>query len=220
MLKDPRTYEHVRPDSVGNARKVLVSTQAGKSNVISELERVGIEIDRDDPRVARLLDAIKQKEAVGYAYEGADASFVLLAKGVLGQAPHFFDVERYHVGVERRHNALGALIAVADATVKVNIDGQTIMSAAEGNGPVNALDVAVRKDLGRYQRHIEGVRLLDYRVRVFQGGTDAVTRVLIESGDETGERWTTVGVSANVIDASFEALVDSINYKLLISGAS
>ncbi len=220
VLKDPRTYEHVPPETVGNARKVLVSTQAGKSNVISELERVGIRVDRDDPRVLRLLDTIKQKEAVGYAYEGADASFVLLAKSVLGELPHFFDVERYHVGVERRHNALGELIAVADATVKVQIDGRSFISAAEGNGPVNALDVALRKDLGRYQSHIDGVRLSDYRVRVFQGGTDAVTRVLIESSDEGGERWTTVGVSANVIDASFEALVDSINYKLLISGAS
>jgi 2-isopropylmalate synthase len=220
VLKDPRTYEHVKPESVGNMRKVLVSDQGGKSNVIAELERVGIAVDRDDPRVLRLLDTIKQKEAVGYAYEGADASFVLLAKGVLGQLPHFFDVERYHVGVERRLNAVGQLIAVADATVKVAIDGKSIISAAEGNGPVNALDVALRKDLGRFQRHIDGMRLIDYRVRVFQGGTDAVTRVLIESEDEAGERWTTVGVSANVIDASFEALVDSINYKLLVSGAA
>jgi 2-isopropylmalate synthase len=219
VLKDPRTYEHVTPDSVGNARKVLVSDQAGKSNVIAELERVGIAIDRDDPRVLRLLEEIKQKESVGYAYEGADASFVLLAKSVLGQLPHFFDVERYHVGVERRRNAVGALVAVADATVKVRVDGDVFISAAEGDGPVNALDLALRKDLGRYQSFIDGVKLIDYRVRVFQGGTDAVTRVLIESGDETGERWTTVGVSANIIDASFEALLDSITYKLLISGA-
>ncbi|MBL8588128.1 MAG: citramalate synthase [Methylobacteriaceae bacterium] len=218
VLKDPRTYEHVPPESVGNVRKVLVSDQGGKSNVVAELERVGIAVERNDPRILRLLDTIKQKEAVGYAYEGADASFVLLAKRVLGQAPHFFDVERYHVGVERRLNALGQLVAVADATVKVRIDGQTLISAAEGNGPVNALDVALRKDLGRYQQFIADVQLLDYRVRVFQGGTDAVTRVLIESGDGQ-ERWSTVGVSSNIIDASFEALLDSINYKLLISGA-
>ena len=218
VLKDPRTYEHVPPESVGNVRKVLVSDQAGKSNVVAELERVGVAVERDDPRILRVLDAIKQKEAVGYAYEGADASFVLLAKRVLGQMPHYFDVERYHVGVERRLNAIGQLVAVADATVKVKIDGETLISAAEGNGPVNALDVALRKDLGRYQQFIDHVELLDYRVRVFQGGTDAVTRVLIESGD--GEtRWSTVGVSSNIIDASFEALIDSINYKLLISGA-
>ncbi len=218
VLKDPRTYEHVPPEAVGNVRKVLVSDQAGKSNVVAELERVGVAVERDDPRILRVLDAIKQKEAVGYAYEGADASFVLLAKRVLGQAPHYFDVERYHVGVERRLNAIGQLVAVADATVKVKIDGETLISAAEGNGPVNALDVALRKDLGRYQQFIEHVELLDYRVRVFQGGTDAVTRVLIESGD--GEtRWSTVGVSSNIIDASFEALIDSINYKLLVSGA-
>ena len=220
VLKDPRTYEHVTPDSVGNARKVLVSDQAGKSNVIAELERVGIAADRNDPRISRLLDTIKEKESVGYAYEGADASFVLLAKRVLGELPHYFDVERYHVGVERRYNAVGQLIAVSDATVKVRIDGATLISAGEGNGPVNALDVALRKDLGRYQGYIDGVKLIDYRVRVFQGGTDAVTRVLIESADENGERWTTVGVSANVIDASFEALLDSINYKLLMSGAA
>ena len=166
----------------------------------------------------RLLDEVKERESLGYAYEGADASFVLLAKRVLGQLPHYFDVERYHVGVERRYNALGQLIAVSDATVKVTIRGETIISAAEGNGPVNALDKALRKDLGHYQKFIEDVELLDYRVRVFQGGTDAVTRVLIESGDGN-DTWSTVGVSANVIDASFEALIDSINYKLMMSGA-
>lgn len=218
VLKDPRTYEHVAPEAVGNARKVLVSDQAGKSNVLSELERLGVAVRRDDPMVNRLLDEVKERESLGYAYEGADASFVLLAKRVLGQLPHYFDVERYHVGVERRFNALGQLTAVSDATVKVKIHGETMISAAEGNGPVNALDTALRKDLGRYQKFIEDVELLDYRVRVFQGGTDAVTRVLIESGDGT-ETWSTVGVSANVIDASFEALIDSINYKLMISGA-
>ncbi len=219
VLKDPRTYEHVPPESVGNARKVLVSDQAGKSNILSELERLGVRLEKDDPRLSRLLDEVKEKEAVGYAYEGADASFLLLAKRVLGELPHYFDVDRFSVNVERRFNAKGVVVAVSEAIVKVRIDGQTNISAAEGNGPVNALDLALRKDLGRYQQFIEDVELVDYRVRVFQGGTDAVTRVLIECADAEGDRWSTVGVSANVIDASFQALVDSLNYKLLKAGA-
>ena len=219
VLKDPRTYEHVDPSLVGNVRKVLVSDQAGKSNILSELERIGVVVAKDDPRVLRLLDEVKEKEALGYAYEGADASFELLARRILGETPDYFQVERFRVTVERRHNALGELTTVSEAIVKVIVDGEEFISAAEGNGPVNALDLALRKDLGKYQRHIGDLELLDYRVRVFQGGTDAVTRVLIEFGDETGARWSTVGVSANIIDASFQALTDAIIYKLLKAGA-
>ena len=219
VLKDPRTYEHVDPSLVGNVRKVLVSDQAGKSNILSELERIGVVVAKDDPRVLRLLDEVKEKEALGYAYEGADASFELLARRILGETPDYFQVERFRVNVERRHNALGELTTVSEAIVKVIVDGEEFISAAEGNGPVNALDLALRKDLGKYQRHIGDLELLDYRVRVFQGGTDAVTRVLIEFGDETGARWSTVGVSANIIDASFQALTDAIIYKLLKAGA-
>ncbi|GGH15346.1 citramalate synthase [Alsobacter metallidurans] len=219
VLKDPRTYEHVPPETVGNHRVVLVSTQAGKSNVLAELERLGIAVQRDDPRVSRLLDEVKEREAMGYAYEGADASFFLLAKRVLGEVPEFFTVERFKVNVERRYNALGDLTTFSEATVKVRVEGESLISAAEGNGPVNALDVALRKDLGKYQRFIADMELLDYKVRIFQGGSDAVTRVLIESGDSQGDRWTTVGVSANIIDASFQALVDSITYRLVKCGA-
>ena len=219
VLKDPRTYEHVTPESVGNQRKVLVSDQAGKSNVLAELERLGIDVHKDDPRVGRLLEEVKQKEALGYAYEGADASFELLARRILGEVPDYFDVERFTVSVERRHNAVGDLVSVSEAIVKVRVDGETLISAAEGNGPVNALDLALRKDLGKYQRYIEDLELADYRVRVFQGGTDAVTRVLIGFTDSTGAEWSTVGVSANVIDASFQALHDSIVYKLMKVGA-
>ncbi|MBI1981579.1 MAG: citramalate synthase, partial [Methylocystis sp.] len=218
VLTDPRTYEHVTPESVGNMRRVLVSDQAGRSNIVSELARLGVVLDKDDPRLARLLDEVKEKEAQGYAYEGADASFFLLAKRVLGEAQHFFDVERYSVAVDRRFSRNGGFEDLgAEAIVKINVHGESRISAAEGNGPVNALDLALRKDLGAYQRFIDDVRLVDYRVRVFQGGTDAVTRVLVECADGEGERWSTVGVSANVIDASFEALVDAINYKLLVS---
>ena len=220
VAKEPRTYEHVPPEAVGNTRKILVSEQAGKSNVLAELERLGVAVRRDDPRIGRLLYEVKERESVGYAYEGADASFMLLARRVLGEVPHFFDVERFSVNTERRFNAAGERVTVSEAIVKVTIDGESLISAAEGNGPVNALDLALRKDLGKYQRFIAELELLDYRVRVFQGGSDAVTRVLIECGDETGARWSTVGVSANIIDASFQALVDSITYKLLRAGAA
>lgn len=219
VLKDPRTYEHVPPESVGNRRKVLVSDQAGKSNILAELDRLGVTVAKDDPRVSRVLEEVKEKEALGYAYEGADASFELLARRMLGQVPSFFDVERFRVVMERRHNAEGDLVSVAEAVVKVVIDGQTLISVAEGNGPVNALDLALRSDLGKYQKHIADLELLDYRVRVFNGGTDAVTRVLIEFGDQEGARWSTVGVSSNVIDASFQALLDGINWKLMKAGA-
>jgi 2-isopropylmalate synthase len=215
VLKDPKTYEHVEPERVGNTRAVLVSTQAGRSNVLAELERLGITVERNDPRVVRLLDEIKDREAVGYAYEGADASFYVLAQRILGKSREFFRVERFKVNVERRYNANGELVTFSEATVKVVVDGETMISAAEGDGPVNALDQALRKDLGKYQSQIAGLELADFKVRIFQGGTDAVTRVLVESRDETGESWTTVGVSANIIDASFQALTDSIIYKLM-----
>ncbi len=219
VLKDPATYEHVPPESVGNQRRLLISDQAGKSNILAELERIGVVLAKDDPRLGRLLDEVKEKEAQGYAYEGADASFELLARRSLGTVPDYFAVERFRVDVERRHNAKGELVTVSEAIVKMRIDNDELISAAEGNGPVNALDLALRKDLGAYQRYIEDVKLVDYRVRVFQGGTDAVTRVLVECSDGEGGRWSTVGVSANVIDASFEALVDAIVYKLLRQGA-
>jgi 2-isopropylmalate synthase len=218
VIKDPRTYEHVPPEIVGNSRAILVSDQAGKSNLSAQLARLGVAVAPDDPRLSRLLDRVKAKEAEGYAYEAADASFELLARSVLGETPAFFEVERFSVNVERRFNAAGDLVTASEAIVKIKVHGEELISAAEGNGPVNALDLALRKDLGIYQRHIEDLELLDYRVRVFQGGTDAVTRVLIEFGDSKGGRWSTVGVSANIIDASFQALVEAINYKLIKAG--
>jgi 2-isopropylmalate synthase len=219
LVKDPRTYEHVPPESVGNARAILISDQGGKSNLLAQLRRLGIAAPADDPKLTFLLHEVKAKEAEGYAYEGADASFELLARRTLGEIPAFFDVESFSVIVERKFNANGDLISASQAVVKIKVHGDTLISAAEGNGPVNALDLALRKDLGVYQRHIEDLELLDYRVRVFQGGTDAVTRVLIEFGDSSGARWSTVGVSGNIIDASFQALVDAIVYKLIKAGA-
>jgi len=219
ILKDPATYEHVRPEAVGNRRKLLVSDQAGRSNVLAELERVGIAVERDDPRVVRLLDVVKEREAIGYAYESAGASFDLLARRTLGKVPSYFDVVQFDVNVEQRYNAIGERVTVSMAVVKVKVGDETLISAGEGSGPVHALDVALRKDLGKYQRYINGLELTDYRVRILDGGTEAVTRVLIESRDEQGERWMTVGVSPNIIDASFQALMDSIVYKLVKAGA-
>nr|HMQ57302.1 citramalate synthase [Rhizobiaceae bacterium] len=210
LIKEPKTYEHVPPETVGNRRKVMVSDQGGKSNFLAELSRRGIAVSRDDPRLDTLISLVKEREAQGYAYEGADASFELLARSTLGEVPHFFEVESFRVMVERRHNAIGRLVTVTEAVVKVTVDGETRVSVAEsGHGPVNALDIALRKDIGRYQAEIADLELVDYKVRILNGGTEAVTRVLIESTDDTGARWWTVGVSDNIIDASFQALMDS-----------
>jgi 2-isopropylmalate synthase len=205
----------VPPEVVGNRRRVLVSDQAGKSNLVHELARVGIEVAKDDPRLDRLLADVKAREAEGYAYEGADASFALLARRALGTVPRFFDVRSFRVMVERRFNAVGELVTVSEAVVKVAVDGEEILSVAEGNGPINALDIALRKDLGRYQSIIRDLELVDFKVRILNGGTGATTRVLIESRDGDGDRWFTVGVSPNIVDASFQALIDSVTYKLV-----
>ncbi|MDR3496103.1 MAG: citramalate synthase [Ancalomicrobiaceae bacterium] len=219
LVKDPRTYEHIEPERVGNTRRVLVSDQAGKSNLIAELTRFGIVVDRSDPRLDTLLSLVKDREATGYAYERADASLELLARRTLGGVPEFFHVESFRVLVERRYNANGDLVTASEATVKVRVDDNVMISAAEGNGPVNALDSALRKDLGKYQDYIKDLSLEDFKVRILNGGTGATTRVLIESKDSTETRWATIGVSENIIDASFQALMDSIVYKLLKSNA-
>ena len=222
IVKEPETYEHVSPESVGNQRRLLVSKQSGRSSIIAAIERLGIVVDKDDAKVATLLDAVKTREAAGYSYEAAEASFELLARRTLETVPRYFTVDSFRVMVEKRHNAVGKLVTVSEAIVKVYINGdnEPLWSVGEGAGPVNALDRALRKDLGRYQKHIDGVELVDYKVRILTGGTEAVTRVLVESHDTTtGARWFTVGVSPNIIDASFEALLDSINYKLMKDNA-
>jgi 2-isopropylmalate synthase len=226
LLKAPETYEHVPPESVGNERRILVSKQGGRSSLTASLERLGLLSDRDDARVQALLDEIKTREDQGYSYEAAEASFELLARRSLASVPRYFSVDSFRVTVERQR-AMNGSGTQSQAVVTVSIAGESepLVSVGEGNGPVNALDKALRSDLGRYQKHIENVELVDYKVRILtrthNGGTDAVTRVLVESHDtETGERWTTVGVSTNIIDASFEALLDSINYKLLRDNAA
>src|SRR5262249_30246641 len=147
IMKEPATYEHVAPETVGNRRKLLVSDQAGRSNVMAELDRIGLKVERDDPRIGKLLEVVKEREAMGYAYEAADASFELLARRVLGKVPDYFDVVQFDVNVEQRVNALNQRVTVSMAVVKVKVGDETLISAGEGNGPVNALDVALRKDL-------------------------------------------------------------------------
>lgn len=215
LLKDPKTYEHVDPAAVGNSRRVMVSDQGGKSNFINELNRLGISVAKDDPRLDKLIAIVKEREAMGYAYEAADASFELLALRELGSVPHFFHVDSFRVMVERRYDSHGRVKTVSEAVVKLEIDGRRVMSVSEGDGPVNALDKAFRKDLGKFQGEIADLKLADYKVRILNGGTEAITRVLIESVDDDGVRWWTVGVSENIIDASFQALMDSITFKLM-----
>ncbi len=219
VLKDPSTYEHVKPELVGNKRIIPVSDQSGRSNLMARLAEAGIDVDARDPRIARMLEDVKQREFLGYAYDGAEASFELLARRALGQVPDYFDVESFRVIVERRHNALGELVTVSEATVRLKVGAETLHTAGEGNGPVNALDAALRKDLGKYSSYLSDLRLVDYKVRILTSGTEAVTRVMVESADGKGNRWSTVGVSPNLVDASFEALTDSICYKLFRDGA-
>ncbi len=222
ILKNPATYEHVDPALVGNERIIPMSNQAGQSNLRARLSDAGIDVGREDPALARILDLVKAREDAGYAYDGAQASFELLARTELDQMQDYFSVERYRVTVERRKNALGKRISVSEAVVVVDIGGQRMLSVSESvdaeghdQGPVNALWRALAKDLGPYQSAIDDMHLVDFRVRITGGGTEAATRVIIDSADGHGHRWSTVGVSPNIVDASFEALVDAIRWKLI-----
>ncbi len=225
ILKDPSTYEHIDPALVGNARVIPMSNQAGQSNLRARLKAAGIEVEAGDPRLARILDVVKEREDQGYAYDAAQASFELLARNELGLLPQFFEVKRYRVSVERRKNRYDQMISMSEAVVVVKIGGDKVLSVSESmdesgtdRGPVNALSKALTKDLGPYQAAIDDMHLVDYKVRITQGGTDAVTRVIIDSEDGQGRRWSTVGVSANLVDASFTALLDAINWKLIRDG--
>ena len=227
VLKDPATYEHVDPALVGNARVVPMSNQAGQSNLRRRLSEAGIEVARDDPALPRLLEEVKAREAAGYAYDTAQASFEVLARRELGRMPDFFEVKRYRVTVERRKNKRDEMVSLSEAVVVVKVGGEKKLSVSESmdetgrdRGPVNALARALAKDLGPYQPLIEDIRLVDFKVRITDGGTDAVTRVLVDSEDGQGRRWQTVGVSANIVDASFEALTDAIRWKLVRDGAA
>lgn len=225
ILKDPSTYEHIDPSVVGNTRLIPMSNQAGQSNLRARLADMGIEVDPKDPRLGRILEVIKEREDQGYAYDGAQASFELVARRELGLLPRFFEVKRYRVTVERRKNRYDQMVNSSEAVVVVKIGGQKTLSVSESfdeqgcdRGPVNALSKALAKDLGPYQRYIDDVKLVDFRVRITQGGTEAVTRVIIDSEDGAGQRWSTVGVSANIVDASFEALLEAVQWKLVSEG--
>ena len=215
MQKDTRTYEHVPPETVGNTRSILVSDQAGRSNLLARLADIGIKVETGDPRLALLLEDVKQREYKGYSYDSAEGSFEVLARRALGLMPEYFDVDKFGVTVERRHDANGKLVTVSVANVKVEVHGEKLHSVAEGRGPVDALSNALRKDLGKYSAFLADLALFDYKVRILNTGTEATTRVMVESEDGRGNRWSTVGISENIIDASFEALLDSIYYKLL-----
>ena len=219
--KDPRCYEHISPELIGNRRHIVISDQSGRSNLLARFREIGLDIDPKDPKVMRILETVKAQEFEGYSYDGAEASFELLARRVMGEVPEYFRLASFRVIDERRWNAKGDLVTLSEATVKLSADRQTIMAVAEGNGPVNALDAAIRKVLINYYPQLESLRLVDYKVRILTSGdgTGAVTRVMIESADGVGENWSTVGVSANIIDASYNALRDSIVYKLFRDGA-
>jgi 2-isopropylmalate synthase len=225
ILKDPATYEHVPPEAVGNARVIPMSNQAGQSNLRARLAAAGIAVAAGDARLARILEEVKAREDMGYAYDGAQASFELVARRELGLLPAFFEVKRYRVTVERRKNRYDRMVSLSEAVVVVKIGAQKMLSVSESmdasgtdRGPVNALWKALAKDLGPYQASVADMKLVDFKVRITQGGTEAVTRVIIDSEDASGRRWSTVGVSANIVDASFEALLDAIIWKLIADG--
>jgi 2-isopropylmalate synthase len=218
--KDPRSYEHIEPAAVGNRRHVVVSDQAGRSNLLARLREIGIDLDQNHAKLGPLLEQVKAREFAGYAYDGAEASFELLARRLIDGVPEYFVLQSFRVLDERRWNARSELVTLSEATIKVVVKGERMMTVAEGNGPVNALDTALRQALIPAFPELAQVRLTDYKVRILtpEDGTKAVTRVMIETSDGGEETWSTVGVSTNVIDASYIALNDSLTYKLWKSG--
>jgi 2-isopropylmalate synthase len=222
--KNPKLYEHVEPEKVGNKRRIMISELAGRSNIVSKAKELGIELQKDSPEVKRLLSRIKELEAQGYHFEGAEASFELLLKEALGLSKKYFELKGFRVLTEKRSEDEEAY---AEATIKVEVPEEVARergiedrfehTAAEGRGPVEALDKALRKALEKFYPSIKEVKLTDYKVRILNetAGTGASPRVLIESTD--GKRkWGTVGVSPNIIEASWLALADALKYKLML----
>lgn len=211
--KNPLTYEHITPESIGNQRRIVISDQSGLSNVLVKAKNFGIDLDKNNPTCRQILQKLKDLENQGYQFEAAEASFELLMREALGQRQKFFNIQGFQVHCDQRNmedcNAL--------ATVKVSVDGENILEVAEGNGPVSALDAALRKALVGFYPAIASFHLTDYKVRILDGGagTSAKTRVLIDFSNGT-ERWTTVGVSTNIIDASYQAVVEGLEYGLML----
>ena len=213
VQKDPKTYEHINPEEVGNSRNIVVSDQSGQSNIMSRLNSIGIEIKKSDPKIKKLLHEVKDREFIGYSYDGADASFELLARRLLGEIPKYLTISKYDVSVKK--DSKDKINSFAKAHILV--DGKEIVCEGSGNGPVNALDNAIRTNVdkvGKYSKYLKDLKLVDYKVRILNTGTNATTRVSIESTDREGKSWFTIGVSPNIIEASFKALIDSLDYKL------
>jgi 2-isopropylmalate synthase len=216
--RNPLTYEHIEPEKVGNRRRIVVSEQAGLSNILIKARNFGIDLDKQNPACRQILERLKKLEHQGYQFEGAEASFELLMREALGQRQQFFELKGFQVhcdivpcepGKDCLPNAL--------ATIKVSVEGKDILEAAEGNGPVAALDAALRKALVNFYPVVAEFELTDYKVRILDGntGTSAKTRVLIESSNGY-QRWVTVGVSTNILEASYQAVVEGLEYGLML----
>ena len=222
ILKNPKCYEHISPEEVGNERKILVSSQSGRSNITAILNNVGIDIESlSKETVGKILEEVKHKEfKEGITYDGAEASFELMVRRTMGEVPHYFTLDSFRVFDEMRHNEKGKLVIFSDATVKILINGKAYLEASEGDGPVDALANAMRKVLLPVYPEVDDLHLIDYKVRIIntEKGTGASPRVMVESSDKDGNRWNTVGVSKDIIDASFTALCDSFIYKLFKEG--
>ena len=216
--KDPRTYEHVPPEKVGNERHYLVSDQAGRSNMLARFAQFNIKIDPSDQRLEKLISVVKEKEFEGWSFDSAEASFELLARKMLGEVPEYFRIGRFRVMDERRFNARGELVVESEATTTIFVGDESFHEAAIGNGPVNAVDIAMRKALAAAYPSLADVELVDYKVRILDtakgSGTGAITRVMIEFCVPDGTVWRTVGLSTNIIDASVAALADGMIWKL------
>lgn len=212
VKKNPLTYEHLQPDRVGNTQRILISDQAGRDHILQKAREFKLDIETHQPLVHELLNELKELELQGFQFEGAEASFQLRMRNALGVSKRYFDLIGFRVIIEKRTEDE----LISEATIMVRVGGSIEHTAAVGNGPVNALDNALRKALETFYPTLRDVSLLDYKVRVFStgAGTGSRVRVLIESGDRQ-ERWGTVGVSENIIEASWQALTDSITYKLL-----
>ena len=217
--KDPKTYEHIDPEIVGNTRKIVISDQSGRSNITSLLNTVGINPEDHKDKLDLLLQKVKEKEFKGHAFDQALASFEILARKTLFGLPDYFELVRFKVIDDRRWNAKGELVTESEATVRITINGEEFMNVEVGNGPVNALDKALRKSLISFYPTLQDLELTDFKVRILSSekGTDAIVRVIIETKDNNGAIWTTVGVSTNIIDASYNALRESLIFKLIKS---
>lgn len=212
IKKNRATYEHIEPEMVGNSTRILVSEQSGRSAILSKAKEYGVDLEENDPKIQELLAQLKEAENLGFQYEGAEGSFELLMRDARGEIEQLYEFVGFRVTVEKRKEDEAP---ISDASVKVRVNGVEEMTAAEGHGPVDALDKAIRKALTKFYPELAEMTLLDYKVRILDDkqGTRARIRVLVESGDAHA-RWGTVGVSEDIIEASWQALIDSIQYKL------